>query len=217
MPLKRGASYVDFVPAPELQETVHKVISEGGKGVRVVAVRKREKWFLNLGEIAVDWWDIPKGEGILWDGKGQMLSQESHLQYRAVLFDALGIEQQGLSQTGWKKPFGDPDPKMVLRQGAWRPEGATAALGLGKRPEGMMRRNWKAPVTEEGQRRVASLTCPTLSRDSPAATKLTLTHLKKVEANISSQKVVDWMIDPVGTVTASLVHHRIPLPSNSST
>ena len=121
---------------------VQKVIWEGGKGVIVVPVRKREKWFWSLGEIAVDWWDIPKGESIFSDGKGKMLSQEGHLQYRAVLFDALGIEQEGLNQTSWKQPLGDPDLKEVLHQGAWRPEGTTAAPGLSKRPVGMKRRNW---------------------------------------------------------------------------
>ena len=48
------------------------------------------------------------------------------------------------------------------------------------------------------------------SRDNPAAAKLTLNHLQKVEASISSQKVVDWMIDPVGTETANWVDHRTP-------
>ena len=57
-----------FPPAGELLETVQKVIWGGGKGVIVVPVRKREKWFWSLGEIAVDWWDIPKGESIFWEG-----------------------------------------------------------------------------------------------------------------------------------------------------
>ena len=48
------------------------------------------------------------------------------------------------------------------------------------------------------------------SRDSPAAPKLTLNHLEKVEASISSQKVVDCMMDPVGTETANWVNHRTP-------
>ena len=43
------------------------------------------------------------------------------------------------------------------------------------------------------------------SQDSPAATKLTLIPLEKVEISIYSQKVVDW------------VDHRTPPPSNSST
>ena len=47
-----------------------------------------------------------------------------------------------------------------------------------------------------------------LSWDSPAASKLTLNHLEKVEASVSSKKVVDWMIDPVGTETANWVDHR---------
>ena len=88
-----------FPPARELLETMQKVIREGGKGVIVVPVRERERLFWSLGGIAVDWWDIPKGESIFWDGKGKMLSQEGHLQYRAVRFDALGIEQEGLNQT----------------------------------------------------------------------------------------------------------------------
>ena len=50
--------------ARELPETVQKVLCEGGKGVIVVPVRKRERWFWRLGEIAVDWLDIPKGESI---------------------------------------------------------------------------------------------------------------------------------------------------------
>ena len=45
------------------------------------------------------------------------------------------------------------------------------------------------------------------SRDSPAAPKLTLNHLEKVEASISSKRVVDWMMDPVGTETANWVDH----------
>ena len=41
-----------------------------------------------------------------------------------------------------------------------------------------------------------------------ASSRDTLNHLEEVEANISSQKVVDWMIDPVGTETANWVDHR---------
>ena len=74
----------------------------------------REKWLWSLGEIAVDWGDIPKGESIFWDQKGKMLSQEGYLQYRAVHSDALGIEQEGLNQSSWKQPLGDLDLKEVL-------------------------------------------------------------------------------------------------------
>ena len=51
-------------PARELPGTVQTVTWKAGKGVKVVPVRKREIWFWSLGEIAVDWWDIPKGESI---------------------------------------------------------------------------------------------------------------------------------------------------------
>ena len=49
-------------------------------------------------------------------------------------------------------------------------------------------------------------------QDSPAAPKLTLNHLEKLEASICSQKVVDWMIDPVGTETANLGRSQDPPP-----
>ena len=154
-----------FPPAPELPETVQKVIWEGGKGVRVVPARKREMWFWSLGEIEVAWWDISKGEGIFWDGKGKMLSQEAHLQYPTVHFNALGIEPEGLNQTSLKQPLGDPDLIEVLHQGAWRPEGTTAALGLGKRPVGMKRRNWNVLAlksTKEGYGPPDSFTYPNM-------------------------------------------------------
>ena len=50
------------------------------------------------------------------------------------------------------------------------------------------------------------------SRDSPATLKLTLNHPEKVETSIPSQRVVDWMIDPVGTETANWVDHSPPPP-----
>ena len=46
------------------------------------------------------------------------------------------------------------------------------------------------------------------SQESSADSKLTLSHLPKLEASISSLKVVDLMIDPVGTETANWVSHR---------
>ena len=152
-----------------------------------------------------------------WDGKGKMLSQEGHLQYRAIRFNALGIEQEGLSQTSWKQPLGDPDFKEVLHPGAWRPEGTTAAPGLGKRPAGMKRRNWNVLALKRAKEGYGPPDSPDIalidpafhklssqddindpnrrsevessSWDSPAATKLTPIHLKKVEASISSQRV----------------------------
>ena len=197
-----------FLPGFELPETVGKVIWEGGKGVIVVPVRKREKWFRSLGGITVDWWDIPKGESIFWDGKGKLLSPEGHLQYRAVRFHAFGIEQEGLNQSSWKQPLGDPDRKEVLHQGARRPEGTTAAPGLGKRPVGMKRRNWNVLAlkrTKEGYGPPDSpdidLIYPAFhkpssqddrddrdlrsdvassSPNSAAAPKITLNHLKRV-------------------------------------
>ena len=210
----------------------------------MVPVRKREKWFLSLGVIAVEWWDIPKGESISSDGKGKMLSQEGHLQNRVVSFDAVGIEQEGLNQTSWKQPLGDPDLKKVPESVSLGPEGTTAIPGLGKRPMGLKRRNWNFLALKGAKEGYGPPDSPDVdliypafhkpssqddrndpyqrsevassSGDSPTATKLTLNHLEKVEASISSQKVVDWMIDPVGTESANWADHRPP-PSKFST
>ena len=89
-----------------------------------------------------------------------MLSEEGHLQYRAVPFEAFVIEQEKLNQTSWKQPLGDPDLKDVLHQEPWLPEDTTAAQGLGKRPVGMKRRNWN--VLALTGTRMAPLTRPTL-------------------------------------------------------
>ena len=167
-----------------------------------------------------------------------MLAQGGHLQYGAVRFDALDIEQEGLDQTSWKQPLGDPDLKEVLHQGTWRSEGTTAAPGLGKRPVGMKRRTWNVLALKRANEGYGPPDSPDIdliypafhkpssqddrndpnrrfdvessSRNSLAAPKLTLNHLEKVEASISSQKVVDWMIDPVGTEAASWVDYRTP-------
>ena len=231
-------TFLLFPPARELPETVQKVIWEGCKRVIVVPVRKSEKWFWSLGEIVVDRWDIPKGESILWDGKGKMLPQEGHLQYQPVRFDALGIEQEELNQTSWKQPLGDPDLREVLHLGACRPDGTTAALGLRKRPVGMKRRNWNVLALKRAKEGYGPPDLPDIdliypafqkpsshdnrndsnrrsevkssSRDSPAAPTLTLNHLKKVESSISSQTVVDWILDLVGTETANCVDQRTP-------
>ena len=116
----------------------------------------------------MDWCDILKGESIFWDGKGKMLSQEGHLQYRAVRFDALGSEQEGLKQTCWKQPSGDHDLKEVLHQGAWLPEGTTAAPGLGKRPVGMKRRNWNVLALKRAKEGCGPLNSPDIDLIYPA-------------------------------------------------
>ena len=84
----------------------------------------------------MEWWVIPKAESIFSDRQGKMLSQEGHLQYGAVRFNALGIEQE------LKMALGDlTSGSQDLYQGAWHPHGTTATRGLGKRPVGMKRRN----------------------------------------------------------------------------
>ena len=119
-----------------------------------------------------------------------MLSQEGHLQYPAVLFDALGIEQEGLNQTSWKQPLGDPDLKEVLHQVAWRPEGTTAAPGLGKRPVGMKRRNWNVLALERAKKGYGPPDSPDIDLIYPTF------HKPSSEADRNNPKDLKWTHHP---------------------
>ena len=116
-----------------------------------------------------------------------------------------------------------------------RPQGTTAAPVVGKRTVGMKRQNWYVQALKTAKEGYGPPDPPDIdliypafhkpssqddqndqnlrskvdftSRESLAAPKLTLNHLEKVEASISSQKVVDLMIDPVGTETAHWFDH----------
>ena len=126
-----------------------------------------------------------------------------------------------------------------------RPQGTTAGPVLGKRPLGMKRRNWNVQALKTAKEGYDPPDSPNIdliypafhnpssqddqndpngrpkvessSRDSPAAPRKILDHLEKVETSISSQKVVDSMIDPVGTDTANWVDYSPPSQSHTST
>ena len=121
-----------------------------------------------------------------------------------------------------------------------RPQGTTAALVLGKRPVGMKRRNCNVQALKTAKEGYGPPGSPDIdliypafhkpssqddqndpngrskvessSLDSPAAPKFTLNPLEKEETSISSQKVVDSMIDPVSPDTANWVDHSPPPP-----
>ena len=72
------------------------------RGVIIVPVRNKETWFWSLREITVNWWDLPRDEPIFQDVHGRQHKQEPDIQYRAVAFDCLDDQQEGVNRTDWK-------------------------------------------------------------------------------------------------------------------
>ena len=120
----------------DMQMAIERVYWEGSRGVAVVPVRRKEPWFWALGEIAVDWWDLPRGESIWVDRWGVQHTQEHNIHTRVVLFDALGRHQEGMNATDWMSPQVQQkkSPKIIV--------------GRPKRPLGQPRKVWKATVTQ---------------------------------------------------------------------
>ena len=50
-----------FVMCPHkfLQQVAEKAIWEGSRGIMIVPRHKNKEWFWGLGEVTVDWWDLP--------------------------------------------------------------------------------------------------------------------------------------------------------------
>ena len=87
----------------EIAGIVKKCRWDGARGVIVVPVRTKETWFWSLGEVTVNWWDLPRDEPIFQDVQGGQHMQEPDTQYRAIAFDWLGDQQQGVNRTDWKR------------------------------------------------------------------------------------------------------------------
>ena len=76
-------------PSGDLHRMVEKVQWEWGRGIAVVPVLKNEPWFWSLGEIAIDWWDLPISQKNLVDEWGKT-HRTGPWKMRAVIFDSLG-------------------------------------------------------------------------------------------------------------------------------
>ena len=53
-------------------------------------VTKQAAWFWALGEVALDWVDIPHSMGIFCTSSGKAIPTPETEQYRVVIFDAMG-------------------------------------------------------------------------------------------------------------------------------
>ena len=69
-------------------ECVPKVSVDEARGVAVMPTRKEHGWWLAMGEVALDWGNIPVGSPLLADSQGEILHTREPM--LLVLFDAFG-------------------------------------------------------------------------------------------------------------------------------
>ena len=75
-------------PFGKYRQVVEKILIDQARGLAIVPVAKTESWFWALGEIAVDWWDLPSDWKIFQDPSGRQFSQRGAYTTRVLLFDA---------------------------------------------------------------------------------------------------------------------------------
>ena len=67
---------------------VPKILVDEARGVAVMPTRKEHGWWWAMGEVALDWVDIPVGSRLLVDSQGEILHTREPM--RLVLFHAFG-------------------------------------------------------------------------------------------------------------------------------
>ena len=77
---------------PVLGPVVQKVLVHQAKGVALIPVDKSKSVFRCLGEVAVDWCDLPHQVPIFGDCEPWHYPQHKGLTTRVVLFDAFGCD-----------------------------------------------------------------------------------------------------------------------------
>ena len=132
---------------------VQKCRWDGARGVIIVPVRTKETWFWSLGEVTVSCWDLTRDEAIFQDVHGGQHMQEPDTQYRAIAFDCLTDQQEGVNRTDWKRrPWYNLDsergfdedigtPTSHKEQNIHSPRQRTPLFG--KRPKGTDRKRWR--------------------------------------------------------------------------
>ena len=123
----------------------------------IVPRHKNKEWFWGLGEVTVDWWDLPH-DALCFRDEGGTPHSPGKLGARVIIFDALGGDQDGLGQTDFKQSHVDPPPQDHLnrpgrRSTAWSKNvwetstkiksHAPPCVTSPRRPIGMSRKVWK--------------------------------------------------------------------------
>ena len=76
----------------------------------IVPRHKNKEWFWGLGEVTVDWWDLPH-DAFCFRDEGATPRSPGKLGACLIISDALGGDEEGLGQTDFKKPHVDPPPQ----------------------------------------------------------------------------------------------------------
>ena len=86
-----GQKPVLLHPSPhQWERCVTKLFVDGAKGIAVLPVSKKDPWFWAMGEVVIDWVDIPIGTPLFVSGRGKVVC--TAVPYRICLFDAYGRE-----------------------------------------------------------------------------------------------------------------------------
>ena len=137
----------------EIARIVKKCRWDGAGGVGIVPIRTKESWFWSLGEVTVNWWDLPWDEPMFQDVHGGQHVQEPDTHYRAIAFDCLGDQQEGVNRTDWKRRprynldseagFDEVIGTLTSRKGQNIHSRRQSANLFDKRPKGTNRKRWR--------------------------------------------------------------------------
>ena len=117
-----GAEMLFLLP-PErcYRRVIDKILLEGARGILLVPVTKEASWYWALGELAVDWWDVPADTPMFADSQRRAVSGEDHRQWRVVLCHAAEPEdhcsvlrRQRRAVKSWVKLRDNRDIRAVI-------------------------------------------------------------------------------------------------------
>ena len=89
-----------------LQQSVEKFLLHQGRGIMLLPVQKNQSWFWQMGEAALDWWDLDPSIPIYCDNSGIVHKQSTKWTTRVVLFDALGLKDSKSQGKRWEDESG---------------------------------------------------------------------------------------------------------------
>ena len=168
---------------------------DGARGVIIVPVRIKETWFWSLGEVTVNWWYLARDEPIFQDVHGGQHMQEPDTQYRAIAFDCMGDQQEGVNRTELKRRakynldseggFNGVIVTLTSHKGQNNHFPRQRTNLFGKRPKGTDRKRWrlkchKLALLEQGP---VDTPDPELLEDSRRLTPEPLVQLQVEEMN----------------------------------
>ena len=103
------------------KHTLDKILLNGACGVILVPVQQQESWFLALGELALDWWDLPSEKEIFESARGTPIEKPKQGGSHLVVFHAQQPEPHqpaprchNRSMRAWNDSRFDRDVRAVI-------------------------------------------------------------------------------------------------------